>query len=243
LPVTTTDFTAYAAQSAAAIMSSSDPPILEEPNNPPGIISSITNTPTTTASDGGISKATSRERLQALNLFPSASIQPRPFSNKYFFKRPRLLQYYAQRTLADSHGRRREPSLWGSLLVRRKTSNAGADACEEPRGGSEKKGMGHGAEEQQKGDGDPEDGKVKSGELVGDLFALLSMRAGACHWGMRHQLTLAPHRLAEPLHRPSLVGIVNDVSEIFTSTAFEPGNSWVYTLLEFVVLFFTSFQF
>jgi hypothetical protein len=161
-------------------MSSHTPTILEKPNNSAKINSSNVNTLTATITDG-ISKATSRERLQGLNLLPSARIQPRPFSNKYFFKRPRLLQYYAQGALVDSHGRRREPSLEGSVLVKREASNARANAGGEVGVGGGNRGMEDGAEQQGQGQGevevaegadDPEDGKVQRGERPGRLLCV-----------------------------------------------------------------------
>lgn len=45
-----------------------------------------------------------------LTMLPNARPSPRPFTNKYFFKRPRLLQYYSNGALIDSRGRRLEPT-------------------------------------------------------------------------------------------------------------------------------------
>jgi hypothetical protein len=161
-------------------MSSLDPHVPEKLNNPPEIIRRTTNTLTNTATDNGISKATSRARLQGLTLLPTARIQSRPFSNKYFFKRPRLLQYYSQGVLVDSHGRR-ELSLASSVLVKREANNTGANASGDGggRGIGDNRGISDGANEQGEGEGevgeggdDQEGGKVQRGKWLGRLICI-----------------------------------------------------------------------
>ena len=56
--------------------------------------------------------STWRRRLprRSFAMLPNAHPEPRPFVNKYFFRRPRLLQYYDGGVFVDSHGRRLGPS-------------------------------------------------------------------------------------------------------------------------------------
>jgi low temperature requirement protein LtrA len=86
-----------------------------------------------TATDD-MSKSTSKEasswrrRLpqHSFTMLPNARAEPRPFINKYFFKRPRLLQYYDGGALVDSHGNRLGPTNPTDLIPSRSAATEGS---------------------------------------------------------------------------------------------------------------------
>lgn len=140
-----------------------------------------------------------RRRLlkRGFTMLPNAHVEPRPFINKYFFKRPRLLQYYHGDAFVDSHGRRFEAAnpddiVLSNTTTERDVSSVQAQLVEE--------------------NNDPETSKIQRDWL--NLFIDLL-------W----------------------VGIVSNISYNFVTTAFQPGGSWGYALLEFAVLFRTAFSF
>jgi hypothetical protein len=114
--------------------------------NPNGLSDGPKATPlTTTATDDdqlGISHTASKEtsnppawrRKRRFTMLPNAHLEPRPFTNKYFFKRPRLLQYYDRGALIDSQGHRLTPPHPDDDLVLSPSTNGGvvSDAETDP---------------------------------------------------------------------------------------------------------------
>jgi hypothetical protein len=140
-----------------------------------------------------------RRRLPkpSFKMLPNARAEPRPFVNKYFFKRPRLLQYYHGGAFVDSHGHRVEAANPEDIVLSNTTTEGDGSSVQ--------------AQLVEEND-DPEASKIQRDWL--NLFIDLL-------W----------------------VGIVSNISYSFVTTAFQPGGSWGYALLEFIVLFQTSFRF
>lgn len=71
-----------------------------------------------------------RRRLpkRGFAMLPNARPEPRPFVNKYFFKRPRLLQYYDGDVFVDSRGRRLVPENLDGFMLSNTTSEVPGDA-------------------------------------------------------------------------------------------------------------------
>jgi len=99
-----------------------EPQIYDSPDTP--------KYPTVTAVED-MSKSSTKEdsiwrrRLPKPNftMHPNAHPEPRPFVNKYFFKRPRLLQYYdAGGVFVDSHGHRLGPSNSDDIVLSNTTT-------------------------------------------------------------------------------------------------------------------------
>jgi hypothetical protein len=54
---------------------------------------------------------------RGLTVRPDARVDPRPYVHKYFFRRPRLQQYYQHGALIDARGHRKEPMLVEELVL------------------------------------------------------------------------------------------------------------------------------
>lgn len=54
---------------------------------------------------------------RGLTMRPDARVAPRPYVHKYFFRRPRLQQYYHHGALIDAQGHRKEPMQVEELVL------------------------------------------------------------------------------------------------------------------------------